>query len=147
MIVRDALLAFVHFALILTLAGLLFSEVAIYGARMARPALRRLQRIDTSYGIVAGLIVLSGLSRMFFGIKGPAFYVHNPVFWMKMGLFVIVALLSIPPTMHYLSIAKQPGDVITVPQAAFSRMRSLLVAECVVLLLIPLFAALMARGL
>lgn len=87
MLLRDALLAYAHFALIFLLAGLLLSEVAIYRAAMGRAALKTLQRIDAAYGIVAGLVVVSGISRMVWGIKGASFYIHNPVFWMKMGTF------------------------------------------------------------
>lgn len=148
MLLRDALLAYIHFALILTLAALLFSEVLLYAQRMDAARLRLLQRIDISYGIVAGLIVASGLSRIFFGPKGAAFYVHNPVFWAKMGVFVAVVLLSIPPTTHYIALGRQTQeDAISVESSRFRRMRGILRAECMLLLILPLLAALMARGL
>jgi uncharacterized membrane protein len=62
----------------------------------------------------------------------------------------VVGLLSIPPTMHYLqwnpSLAAGV-DAIREEPRVFARIRSLLVAEIVVLALIPLCAALMSRGL
>jgi putative membrane protein len=147
MLLRDALLAFVHFALILTLAGLLLSELALYQRTMARASLNLLQRIDLGYGIVAGLVVLSGLARMYWGLKGPTFYTHNPAFWIKMGLFGTIALLSLAPTLHYIRIGSRDGDSIEIEAPAYRGMRRFLIAEAVLLLLLPLFAALMARGL
>ena len=146
---QDALLAYLHFGLILTLSGMLFSEIMLYRNVMARSAFALLARVDGWYGAVAGLVVASGVSRVIWGVKGYAFYIHNPVFWTKMALFLIVALLSIAPTIHYLRLRKaQPGEgSVTVDDSTFRTMRSLLFAQVVILLIIPLFAALMARGI
>jgi putative membrane protein len=147
MLVRDALLAFAHFALIFLLAGLLYSELALYRKRMTRSTLSLLGRIDLAYGIAAGLVAASGISRMIWGLKGTAFYTSNPLFWAKMAVFGLIAVLSLPPTFHYLRIAKHEGDEVTVADGTFRRMRGMLFAEAILLLTLPLFAAFMARGL
>ena len=67
-------------------------------------ASRTLRRVDAWYGISAALVVVSGVLRVTLGLKGAAFYLHNPIFWTKMGFFVAIALLSIPPTIHYLRL-------------------------------------------
>ena len=63
---------------------------------------RRLQRIDLFFGIAAVVVIVTGIARVVFGLKGADFYLHNPIFWTKMGLFLLVGLLSIAPTVHYL---------------------------------------------
>jgi len=148
-VLQDALLAYAHFALILTLAALLFAEVALYRQSISTDTLTLLARLDGAYGACAGLVVASGLSRLFWGAKGAQFYIHNPVFWTKIGLFLIVALLSIPPTIHYIKLrnANKGADSIAIDVASYRTMRRLLIAECCILFLIPLFATLMARGI
>lgn len=145
----DAVLAYAHFALILTLASLLFAEVVLYRPTLSRDAFNVLARLDIAYGACAGLVVASGFSRVIWGAKGAQFYLHNPLFWTKIGLFVIVALLSIPPTIHYIRLgrANRAEESISIAMSTYRPMRALLIVECCILLMIPLFAALMARGI
>ena len=102
----DALLAWLHFLCIFTLVGALVAELALYRREMGLARLTQLQRIDALYGISAGLVVVSGVLRVTLGLKGAGFYLHNPIFWTKMGFFLAVALLSIPPTIHYLRLKR-----------------------------------------
>ena len=101
MLTRDALLAYAHFICIFALASLLVGELLCLRKTLPADLVRRLQAVDQWYGIVAGLVIVSGLARLFFGLKGAAFYTHNPVFWTKMGLFVVVAIVSIVPTVTF----------------------------------------------
>lgn len=149
MLTRDALLAYAHFICIFTLASLLAGELVILRKTMPADLVRRLQGIDRWYGIVAGLVIASGLARLFLGIKGAAFYTHNPIFWTKMGLFVIVALISIAPTIAYVrwSARTSADGSIVLGDGEFMGLRRLLWLQVGVFLLIPLCATLMARGL
>ncbi len=149
MLARDALLAYAHFMCIFTLASLLVAELVILRKMLPADLARRLQSIDRWYGIVAGLVILSGLGRLFLGAKGPAFYNQNPVFWTKMGLFVVVALLSIGPTVAFLrwNARKTADGSVVLGDAEFGRLRGLLWAQVGVFVFIPLCAVFMARGL
>src|SRR5271165_1196786 len=102
----DALLAWLHFLCIFTLVGALVAELVLYRREMSLARLTQLQRIDSLYGVSAGLVVVSGVLRMTLGLRGASFYLHNPIFWTKMGFFVAIALLSIPPTIHYLRLKR-----------------------------------------
>jgi len=146
---RDALLAYAHFICIFALASLLVSELAVFRKTLPADLVRRLQRIDRWYGIVAGLVILSGLARLFLGIKGSEFYLHNPVFWTKMALFVAVALISIVPTVAYVrwSVRDSTDGSVVLDDAEFARLRGLLWLQVGLFLLIPLCASFMARGL
>ena len=149
MLTRDALLAYAHFLCIFALASLLAGELFLLRKTLPQDLLRRLRGIDRWYGIVAGLVVASGVLRLFFGLKGAAFYTHNPVFWTKMGLFVAVALISIAPTITFVrwgTRASADGSVV-LADGEFTRVRNLLWLQLVLFLFIPLCAVFMARGL
>lgn len=149
MLTRDALLAFAHFLCIFSLAGLLAGELAVFRKTLPADLFGRLRALDRWYGITAGLVIVTGLCRMFFGLKGTAFYVHNPIFWTKLGLFVVVALLSIAPTVAYLKWGARtgPDGSIALETREFERIRGFLWAQVAVFVFIPLCATLMARGL
>ena len=81
-----------------------------------------------------------------FGAKGWLFYVANPVFWVKIVLFLVIAGLSVRPTFTFLRWRKtlREGGIIGADQTA--AVRRWVHAEAVVLFFIPIAAALMARG-
>ena len=103
---------------------------------------RRLAFADMVVGISAGVLIVVGLLRVFHFEKGCAFYLHNAAFIAKMALFVAVALLSIYPTLKFLSWRKGGVDATAVPA-----IRRILHLELVGVVLILLCAALMARGI
>ena len=149
MLLRDALLAYAHFIAIFGIVATLFAELAIYRSEMQATVARRLQRIDLAFGLSAALVLLSGAGRLFFGLKGANFYLQNPIFWTKISLFLIVGIISIWPTVHYLrwGPALQSGAPILEAPQQFKKIRALVIAEILILLAIPLCATLMARGI
>jgi putative membrane protein len=149
MLSRDALLAYAHFLAIFALASVLTGELYLLRRTLPADLFARLRSIDRWYGIIAGLVVITGLLRLTLGLKGRDFYLHNPVFWTKMALFVAVGLISIAPTLAYLRWEKRaaPDGSLTLDDAEFGRTRALLLLQVGLFLFIPLCAALMARGL
>jgi putative membrane protein len=83
------------------------------------------------------------------GAKGWAFYAHNPVFHLKLGLFVLVGLLSILPTRAFLRWrrARRADAAYRVPETEWRRARRWVVVELHLIALIPLAAVIMSRGL
>ena len=149
MILRDALLHFVHFLCIFALASLLVGEALLLRKSLSRDAVALLATIDRWYGIAAGLVVVSGVSLVFFGLKGATYYVHSPVFWTKMALFACVAIVSIVPTVAFLRWRRRQGmnGSLVLDDGEYTRLRALLWAEIGVFVFIPLCAALMANGI
>jgi putative membrane protein len=145
----DLLLAIAHHLLIFALFGLLVTEMAILRPEIPGARLVRLARVDSAFGIVAGLIVVVGFSRVFFGLKDSAFYLQNPVFWAKIAGFVVVGLLSIQPTIRIIqwrrATAADPGFSPATP--AVLATKRFMHYEAAVFILIPIFAAMMARGI
>jgi putative membrane protein len=144
---RDSLVHYIHFAFIFALASMLACEIALFGKSLSRDTFNRLRVIDRWYGIMAALVILSGLSLLTFGLKPASFFLDNPVFWTKMALFVGVALLSIPMTLLLLRARTNVDGSVVFQDAEHGRLRAFLLAQVVLFALIPLCAALMANGI
>ena len=144
----DWALASLHHLAIFTLAAIIAFELALTARAVDDTAIARLARIDAWYGVVAGIVLAVGAARVMFGAKGPIYYMANAFFWTKMGLFVAVGLLSIPPTLRYLAWRRQSrGDPAFRPDAAALRsVRRALWAEVALFAGSPVAAAAMARG-
>lgn len=146
---NDALFAYLHFAAIFGLVWFIAQEWLLLRAGAASLDLERLARVDGRFGMFAGLVVLTGAVRAIWGAKGWSFYAHNPVFHAKIGLFVLVALVSILPTVAFLRWRKarraDPAWRVTEPD--WRRARRFVLVELHLLALIPLAAVIMARGL
>lgn len=98
----EAVLAALHIVAILTLVVFLSSQAALCRAEWMNAAVvQRLARLDLIYGITAVLLLLTGLARLYWGAKGVSWYVSQPLFHLKMTLFVAAGLLSIKPSIAY----------------------------------------------
>jgi putative membrane protein len=93
-------------------------------------------------------ILVVGFLRVQFGAKGADFYFHNPVFWAKIGAFAVVGLISIRPTLRILAWQKRAkADAAFVPPLdEVGAVRRQMLLEIHVFALVPVFAAMMARG-
>lgn len=145
----DALLAYVHFLSIFALFGFLVREWTLLNVSVETLRTDTLARADLGFGVASVAVLLSGAARAVFGLKGWAFYAHNPVFHLKVGLFVLVGLMSIAPTRAFLRWRRNASGEAgyRVPADEWSRARRIVLIELHLLALIPLAAVVMARGL
>jgi putative membrane protein len=143
----DALLAYAHFAAIFATGFFLFLEWIRCREPVEPRRARVLLRVDIAYFVSALAALATGLLRAFFGVKEPAFYFSNPVFHAKLGVFVLVAALSVPVTLAYRRWDKtlRSGDGV-VPAGEVRRVRAFLWIEVALLAVLPALAVLMARG-
>jgi putative membrane protein len=148
-VVRDALLHFAHFICIFLLASLLAGEAILLRKSLPRDRVTQLQLVDRWYGIFAGLVIVTGLLLVFFGEKGAPYYAHNAIFWTKMVIFVIIALISIIPTIAYLRWNQHlaADGSVTLDDDEYGRLRGILWLQIGLFALLPLCAALMANGI
>jgi putative membrane protein len=144
----DLILAIAHHLAVFTLVSVVAAELVLLRPGVSGASLQRLGKIDGAYGGVAMLVLAAGTLRVFFGASGADYYLQNPVFWMKIGALVLIGLLSIQPTITLIRWRREaksaPGFVPS--DAAVARSRKFLAGEVLVLILIPIFAAAMARG-
>jgi putative membrane protein len=144
----DLMLAALHFILIFALVGILGAEAGLVHEGMDGTQANRVAVLDRGYGAAAGLLLVAGFLRVFYGAKGADFYLQNPVFWAKIAAFALVGALSIPPTVRFIvwqrRARKDPGFRLVA--ADVRGVRRLIVAQAAVLLVIPLLAGMIARG-
>jgi putative membrane protein len=139
----DLVLAILHHLIVFALVAIIFVEFVNVRIGIDAAAVRRVAAIDAWYGILAGLIVFVGFSRAIFAAKGWYYYSHNLFFWAKIGTFVAIGVLSIPPTLSYLKWRKAGA---TPTDEAVAIVRRYLWIEVVLFAPLLSFAAAMARG-
>jgi putative membrane protein len=140
----EILLRYVHFISIFAIVGSLVSEHMLLKKSMTRAEIGKLARIDAVYGLAALTLLTAGLTLWLGGYGKPAiYYTKNWVFHMKLTLFVMVALLSIYPTIFFIKNRMgQTDEVVAIPKTIFWLLRF----ELLLLVIIPLLAGLMAHG-
>jgi putative membrane protein len=141
--------AYLHFLGMMMLMATLVAEHVTLQPQMTRLHLQRLAMSDLFYGIAAGIVFLTGLLRFAYFGKGIHFYLGNPLFYIKVGMFLLVALISVYPTMRFLAWRKllTQGDRPALEPHTVTRLRTVIRLELGLLIVIPLLAVLMARGI
>jgi putative membrane protein len=144
----EALLEYLHIAAILALTVFLASEAALCRPEWINAAaVRRLGRVDMPYAVSAVALLLTGLARTWWGVKGTAWYWHQPLLHLKLGLFVVIGLLSIKPTIQFARWRKQLDAGGALPSEAEVRgARRWIMVEAHLLALVPLAGTLLAKG-
>jgi putative membrane protein len=103
---------------------------------------------DIVYGIAALGVLGTGILRVLYFGQGSSFYTENPLFWWKVGAYLAVGTLSLYPTITYIlwAIPLRKGELPQVSESLATRLKWILNIEILGFALIPLLAALMARG-
>jgi putative membrane protein len=144
----DLVLASAHHLAVFSLVALFAAEFALVRPGLAGPRIEQLARVDAAYGAVAGLVIVIGIVRIFFGAVDESYYWGNHAFWGKMIAFLVMGLLTIPPTMaiRRWDKARDAAPGYEPPTSEIASSRRFIHLQAGVLLLIPVFAAAMARG-
>ena len=140
--------AFLHHLAAFTLVAALAVQFVLLRDEITVASARKLQVIDTVYGIAAVMLLIVGLGRVFHFEKGATYYFHTWTFIAKLSLFIIIGLVSIIPTIAFLSWRKavKQGQVPSVDAQRMRSLRSIIHVELAGVVLILLMAALMAKG-
>ena len=136
-----------HLAAFALVATLVLEFVLVQGELDARTA-RRLRAADMLFGISSGVVLVVGLLRVFYFEKGAAYYFHSAPFIAKLSLFLAVGLLSVYPTVVFASWGKllKQGQLPVLGDAQRGKLRAVMHLALAGVVLILLFAVLMARG-
>ena len=140
--------AFLHHVAAFALVGALAVEFVLIGQELTLASARRLPIVDAVLGVSATLLLIVGLMRVFYFEKGSLYYFSSHAFLTKFAVFIILALLSIVPTLEFLSWRKavKAGQVPVVEAKRMRLVRSIIHGELAGIVIILLFAAIMARG-
>ena len=142
------LFAFLHHLAAFALVSAIAIEFVLLRGELTLWSARRLQVADMILGIAAGVLLIAGLARVFWFEKGAAYYFHSHAFLTKFGLFIVVVLLSIVPTLEFLSwrAAVRRGELPVVSAAKLKRVRMIVHIELAAIVIILLCAAIAAKG-
>jgi putative membrane protein len=142
------LFAFLHHLCAFTLVSAVAIEFVLIRSELTLASARRLQITDLVLGIAAGALLVVGLLRVFFFEKGAEYYFHSHAFLTKFSLFIVIGLLSIIPTMEFLSWGGtiKAGQVPVVEARKLRRVTMVIHSELAAIVIILLCAAIMARG-
>ena len=104
---------YLHFISILLVYAAVFAEFIMLSRTLSRKKLSFLAKIDGVYGIASIFVVGAGMAMWFgfdagLGFKPIAWYMENPIFHLKYGLFIVVGILSIWPSIFFMRQRK--GD-------------------------------------
>ena len=111
------------------------------------PGVARVLAADTWWGVAAGLWIATGLVRAFGPFeKGADFYLHNHLFFAKMGFLALILALEIAPMVALIGwrIRRKKGEPIETKRARFFAMTS--DVQLLLVLGMVVAAAGMARG-
>jgi putative membrane protein len=141
------IVAWIHYVAIMLLIASLLGEHLLLKPELTAPEARTVQRLDIIYGASATIVLVTGVLRMFLE-KGVAYYNHQVAFHILFGIFIIVALLSIYPTMTFLRWRSdtRAGRGQQLDRNRFKKIQMILRVEMTLLLLAPFFATWMAHG-
>ncbi|MBC3209292.1 DUF2214 family protein [Pseudomonas sp. SWRI111] len=123
--------------------GAAFSRLAAGTGEVGRVLLA-----DNLWGVSALILLITGGMRAFGGYeKGADYYLHQPLFHLKMTLFVLILLIELAPMITLIKwrIGKARGAVLDTGRARlFARLSHV---EALLLALMVIAATGMARGI
>ena len=144
-----AIMAFLHHLAAFTVVGSLVAEVVLFKPPLTAVQARRIQITDSIFGLSAMALLVIGLLRVFYFEKGSGYYFHDAFFLTKLTAFIAAAIISIYPTVLFLSWSKalRQGIAPEIPASQTRRARMCLMLELTAIVVILFCAPFMARGL
>lgn len=143
----SALLAYIHYLTVFGVVASLVTELFVFAPELSTRSRRILQQADTIYGISAIGVLITGFARVFYLGKGSEYYFSNSIFLTKLGLFIIIGVLSIYPTVIFLKWKKLEEEVLVLETSKYLSIRRVILLEVLLIFVMPLLAAMMARGI
>ena len=140
--------AFLHHLAAFTLVAAIAVEFVLIRGELTAFTARRLIVTDAVLGVAASALFAIGLLRVFYFEKGADYYFHSHAFMTKFSVFIAVGLLSIIPTLEFLSWRKplRAGQMPAPNPKKLVLIRKILHGELLAVVIILLCAAIMARG-
>ena len=145
----EAALAYLHLAAILSWVVFVSSTAALARAEWLNAAVvKRLVVVDR-IALMAGVAVLaSGLARWWLGSKGAAWYGQQPLLWVKLALFAVMAVAALRTRRDLLAWQRRLHSTAELPVAAtIAALRRRVMRSSHLVLVLPVAAVLLARGL
>jgi len=133
---------YLHFIGIMGLASTLVMQHLIISSEVTQKELKKIIFLDVIYAITILITLVGGLSLWLSVGKDASFYSTNWVFHVKLTLFVVIALLSIYPTLFFKKSKKLGEPLVKMPKMIIMSIRM----QLLLVFIIPLLGVLIARG-
>jgi putative membrane protein len=142
--ITDILVRYLHFVSLILLLAAVLGQHLLLRKQMTRGEIARVQRLDILYAVTVIIVLLTGFAQWLWIGKPAEFYSSNPVFHVKITLFLLVGIISIYPSVFLGKQKKgEPEESIAVPGGLIWCVR----IELLLLFAMPLLATLIARGI
>ncbi len=145
----EALLAYAHVLAILGWVVFLTSTAAVARAEWFSAAVvQRLVTVDRIAGAAALGVVLTGLARVAWGVKGWSWYASQPLLWAKLALLAWMLLLGWRSSRQIAGWRRRLAERAALPTTEeVGALRRRVMGAAHLMLLIPAAAVLLARGI
>ena len=146
---KSAFVAYIHYLGIILCFGSLLYERIFLKIDLNKKEVINMIIADVIYGIAGLAILITGILRVKFFGQGGEFYLNNPIFWLKVSLYIIIGLLSLYPTTTYIlwAIPLSKNELPNISADLVKRFKFIISTELIGFAVIPFFATLMARGI
>ena len=145
----SALVAYVHYLGIILCFGALIFERITLKINLSKNEAISIIIADVIYGIAGLAILITGILRVKYYGQGDEFYTSNPIFWVKVSLYILIGVISLYPTITYIlwAIPLSKNKLPVISENLVKRFKLIITTELVGFAVIPLFATLMSRGI
>ena len=148
----SAVFAYIHTLSMIALGAMLFAQLLTFEVLRTPPGLRRFLLLSNGVVIAVALALASGIALLIWTSQGGAFYLRNPVFYIKLAIFAAILLIAVTPARiiiqwHRNAKIGQAADSALPEPGMVQLVRRYLIFEMILLLVIPLAASLASRGI
>lgn len=110
--------------------------------------LKQVFRADNIWGVAALILLVTGATRAFGGFeKGSAYYLHEPLFHLKMTALVLILLIEISPMMALIKWRMGVGRGAAIDLGKARKYAAMSDAEAGLIIVMVIAATGMARGI
>lgn len=141
---QEWILAILHVSAFLAVVVFLSGQISLCRPQWWNEAvLQRLKRLNVLYWASVMAVILSGLARAAFGVKGWIFYAGQPIFWFKLLSFIAVSLMSLRVNTTY----RRWSANTFMDAQGIDALRRWMMIQAHVIMLFPLLGLMMVYGL
>ena len=147
--IKSASVAYIHYLSFMVCFGsLIFEKISLKENPNRKEAISMIIA-DIIYGLAGVMLIVTGVLRVRFFGQGAEFYTQNPLFWLKIVVYISIGLLSLYPTATYIlwAIPLSKNNLPVVTSQLVSRFRLIINVELIGFSVIPLIATFMSRGI
>jgi putative membrane protein len=127
--------------------GAVWGRARALRGRLDTEGLRRVFAADAWWGLAAILWLSTGLARWLMGTeKASEYYLANPLFHAKLGMFVLIVVLEIWPMMTLIRWRRRRAQSGNVDTTSAGRLAAISMFQAIIVVAIVVVAAAMARG-